>query len=359
MGGLLLLGCPSKAPPTPPDGAGPPPPSADRTGDPAAPTAPASADDDGPRYVMLGDGATLASGFSATADTARAHDPAPDAQGLGRYWILRRVAAHGEWLEVETVETTEPGFFHCVPALRAFDGYALRLYVRAEEAEPVTRRDVVVTLANRNRVTLSPGVRVTPPAREGEPATVLVDPPLPLTLPADAIGRDYAAPIRLDGGEPVAHVGRSALQLTEELALPERLGSMVLAAREQGPLTVITVADPCVRYELHVPTAAVEPPRGLGHGGGLGGGRTPRHAIAANAPVYWANGERAGVTRYEVERTDDPVRREVGRTCFAHALTRPPQSADPVLVLCFDAPDVRALGPEDGPDAKPLSSPSP
>lgn len=302
---------------------------------------------DGPRYVMLGDGGTLASGFSATADTARAHDGSPDAQGLGRFWILKQVSNHGEWLEVETVETTDEGFHHCEPALHGLDGYALRLYVRVDQTERVIRREVSITVEGGNRVTLSPGVRVAPPAREGEPAWALVDPPLPLSIPADAIGRDYATPVRYDGGKPVGFVGPDALRLTNELELPEHLGWAVLARHDEGPLAVITVADPCVRYELRVPAAAVEEPQEQGGLGLVGTGRRTRHVIAGGAPVYWANGERAGVTRYEVKRHDEPLRREVGRVCFAHSLTSTPQSADPVLVLCFDAPDVHTLPPSE------------
>lgn len=337
---LGLLGCPPKAPPSAPDGGSAPASAEDETSPEA--TEAGAVSEPGPRYVMLFDGATLASGFDATADTARAYDSQPDASATHGYWILRLIATHGEWLEVETVETD---VHQCQRALPGLDGYALRLYVRTDETATVTRREVTVTVDGGNRVTLSPGVRVVPPERVGEATLALVDPPLPLAIPADAIGHAFAPPRRYDEGESVGSVPRSTLRLTPEIELPERVGWRVLSRRDEGPVAVITVAEPCVRYELHVPAAAVEEPQELGGLGGRGAGLPPRYALAADAPIYWANGERAGRTRRELERSDEPLRREVGRVCFAHSLTWKAQSADPVLVLCFDETDVRAVEP--------------
>lgn len=328
-----MLGCTPATATTPP---GEP----TTTATPTQPEGPV-ASDASPRYVMLWNDATLASGLDETADTARASDSRHDGPGTERFWIFEHVATHGAWLEVETVETE--GSHQCEPALPGLDGYALRLYVRAEQTATVTRREVTVTVAGGNRVTLSPGVRVVPAAHEDEPGLVMVDPPLPLRLPQDAIGRDYAPPLRYDEGEAVGSVGPDALRLTDEIRLPDRLGWAVLAREVQGPLTVITVADPCVRYQLHVPTAAVNEAGGIGYGSGSGRGAAPRYSIPGHAPIYWSNGERAGETRYEVRRSDEPTRREVGRVCFAHAVMSRAKGSDPTLLLCFDELDVHAL----------------
>lgn len=349
---LLSLSCAPKLASNPPGESS----AAARADERDAPSKVEPAHEAGPRYVMLSDGATLAAGLDPGADTARASDSQSDAPGLlRRFWILRKLATHGAWLEVETVETKDEGFHQCAPALPGLDGYALRLYVRSEETAAVTQREVSVTLPSGNRVTLSPGVRVTPPPREGEPAIAWVDPPLPLAIPPEAIAHDYATPRRYDEGESVGRVGRDALHLTSEIELPERLGWTVLARKVEGPLTVITVADPCVRYELQVPTAAVEEPGTLGYGSGSGRGRAPRFSISAGAPIYWPNGERAGQTRYEVKRSDDPARSEVGRVCFAHAVASGLDGRDPTLLLCFDEFDVHPLG---GAATSPAKSPA-
>ena len=147
--GLALLGCSGHTPATAPEASPPRPPRGDAT-----------ADSSEPRYVLLRDGATLASGMDPTADTARAFDSPREAPLTRMVWIMRLRERYGDWLEVETIEPATAQT-HCATALTGLDALVLRLYVRADDALTVTAREVAVTLPGGNRVTLGPGVRVT------------------------------------------------------------------------------------------------------------------------------------------------------------------------------------------------------
>lgn len=316
--------------------------------EPSAPPGRGDASEDGPdalRYVMLWDHATLASSPSSDAETARAEDPRPaDPEDLA-FWIMRMRATDGDWLELETVDTSTDDFFHCVPSLSALDDYRLRVFARRQDAAPVLRREVTVSLPGGNRVTLSPGVRITPPARDGELAAVHVFPPLVLPLPAQALGHDYPPPRRYDDGDAVATLHADSVRLTDAVELPPALHGQVFARRDEGDAAIVTLAHGCARYEVRVPASAVAPvePFGLG-----GLGMTPRtgarHRIAADVPVYWSSGERAGVTRRPILRYDEPSRREVGRVCFDHALSEATPTTE-ALTLCFDVSDVGPAKP--------------
>ncbi len=331
-----MSGC-AATPPAPPT----PPTSSSR-----ADTAPASdAEVEAPpRYVLLQESATLASGLDGTADIARALDPSEAGSLRPLMWLVRHIDTHGPWLEVETVETDIDGP-HCATPSRRLDGYRLRLFVRVEDVAPVVRRETTLELPNGNRVTIGPGMPVTLPGRDGGPTRVHTRPQMALPLPADAIGRDYAEPRHYDTGASVATLTLRPLRLTEDLRLPEHLAGMVYDRRDDGDAVVVTLADECMRYELRVPDSAIDPPQAYGVGGLGYRPPEPRYRITADAPIYWTNGERAGSTRHPIERHDEPSRREVGRVCFTHRITtgNRQHSSDPEFTLCFDAIDVTAV----------------
>ena len=351
--GLIMVGCARTSAETP---AAPP---TSRRSDPTRtteltePTEPTRSTVEPTRYVLLRPDATLASGFDPTADTAQATAPRDASPRHQVLWVMRLRATHGAWLEVETLDSSAAEFRHCHTARSALDDLRLRLMVRATDAAAVLRREVQVPLPDGQRITLGPGLRVTPPAREGAPAIVHTDPALPLPIPADAIGRDYAEPRHYDQHPVIATLQRHTLTILDGITLPDDLGWRVFGRRDAGDEAIVTLARPCVRYELRVPASTLTEPQVFGLGTlGTDPPTGPRHRIAAEAPIYWTNGEPAGATRREILRYDEPARREVGRVCFAHHVSSRREAVDPVLVLCFDAVDVEPVPRTSAPAAR-------
>ncbi|MEM9457671.1 MAG: hypothetical protein AAGF11_26060 [Myxococcota bacterium] len=351
--GLVTLGCARTSPEAPAA-----PPTSGRSGS-EDPTGPADTTDttdsrhEPTRYVLLREDATLASGFDPTADTAQASAPRDAPPRYQVLWIMRLRATHGDWLEVETLDSSAADFRHCHIARSTLDDLRLRLMVRAADAASVLRREVQVPLPDGQRITLGPGLRVTPPTREGAPAIVHTKPALPLPIPAAAIGRDYAEPRHYDQHPVIATLDRHTLTILDGITLPDYLRWQVFDRRDAGDDAIVTLAHLCARYELRVPASALIEPQAFGFGTlGTEPPTGPRHRIAAEAPIYWANGELAGSTRREILRYDEPARKEVGRVCFEHQVSSRRKVVDPVLMLCFDAVDVEPVPRDSTPAAR-------
>jgi len=339
----------------PADGpAAPSAPASDPAPSPAPAALPTAAAAGQPRFVLLGESTELFTGLDDSADHARALGPDEVGSPLGLTWLMRLIDVHGPWLEVETVEIP-PGHAHCTTPLMGLAGYRLRLFARADDAISVTTREVTMEIPGGSRVTVGPGMPVSRMGPGAPRAQVHTRPALDLPIPGDAIGRGYADPRHYDRGVAVARLRLGSLQLSDGQRLPGYLGDVVYDRHDEGDQARVTLAHECVRYELQVPADAVEPPE-FGMMGMLSGSEpdAPRYSIAADAPVYWSNGERAGVTRRVVTRFDDPARHEVGRVCFAHRIAtsrHQPGEHDDRLLLCLDHVDVRRVEPRPPPRA--------
>jgi hypothetical protein len=273
------------------------------------------------------------------------------AQGFGDLFAL--VAEHGDWLEVESVEV--PLGSHCQPINRELDPLRIRFFVRRQDALSVIKRVVRLDFADGTAATLAPGLTVT--ARDDGGHVVHTRGFAPTwRLPSDALGHAY----KPEALPPNPASGARQLVASADLAagvvrcggapLPRQAsakgeGQAVQQLRETAAGTLVTVGQPCARFEALVPAARLSKhPGPFGVMGGIDGAARGRPAARPGATAYFRSGRPAGRVRATASflREAEPVE---GRRCFLRALHTLGTRAlcdDPrcLLPLCFDRKDV-------------------
>jgi hypothetical protein len=239
-----------------------------------------------------------------------------------------------------------------VRGVRALESLRLRVFARADAAVPVTTRPVRLAWPDGTAVDLAPGVPLFD--RDGDRWRAgLGSVALEVALPADAVGRSYAA------GEPfglaargVAFVGDAevragALRLGSGRLLPTSgLPVPALFARETRPagkdvvarfdlgcgrVTARIAASSVGRLEAEPPeptAARAEPPAG-------------RLRVVAGATAYWPDGAVAGRADEEMAFHREVPSDHPHLRCLQRPLRhvrRGEQRIDPRnrLVLCFE-----------------------
>ena len=141
------------------------------------------------RFVLVRAGAMLHTALPPAGQSARLPVPTAavvDAPRASARFRLVRTA--GPWVEIETVTDPERGAPHCHAPPSAFAGMALRLFVAADDLQPVTARRVRVAQSG-GTLDLEPGVPVT---RSGERWRAFPDTNrVPVDLRADDVGTAY------------------------------------------------------------------------------------------------------------------------------------------------------------------------
>ena len=141
------------------------------------------------RFVLVRAGAMLHTALPPAGQSARLPVPTTalvDAPRASARFRLVRTA--GPWVEIETVTDPERGAPHCHAPPSAFVGMALRLFVAADDLQPVTVRRVPVAQSG-GTLELEPGVPVT---RSGERWRAFPDTNrVPVDLRADDVGTTY------------------------------------------------------------------------------------------------------------------------------------------------------------------------
>jgi hypothetical protein len=334
---VAAVGCtPSTSSPPPKPAVTPAP--ADTSTTASVGEAPSSAPQIAPGYVLLWDWTELRSAPSADAERAQATVTNPESRPrpTSRVWVMRAVRQDGDWLEVETIADSDA---HCVPDKWQLDNFALRLFVRAEDAILLTTRTVEAQLSNGNVVIFGAGL----PVVAGTPDHIIASVVWPFEVPDDALGHSYPAPGRRDQGpHATGTINPEALRIQDDFTLPSSLATSVLEVRElDGDWAMATVADGCVEYRLRIAKSEYDPSEPDVWGGLSGSMRDAQSmALPANTTLTWPDGSAAGTTRAEhlLEAESLVLETDDGRRCFEHMIDyAEPVAADPGLTLCFDA----------------------
>ncbi|MBI5517162.1 MAG: hypothetical protein HY909_25510 [Deltaproteobacteria bacterium] len=223
---------------------------------PQAPRSPSA------RSVVLPSGVALYATASDQDPVAHTTSEVPSA------W--RSVGRQGDRVRVESVEPSRSGR-HCAALDPGLAGLRLRLWAREGDLLPVVSRALTVDLGEGRSLTLSAGM----PAREHAPGRARVGAgPVTVWVPVGegGLASSYAAVEVLaapDGSERVG--GRDPLDLGAAGRLQgdgvHSLGLGIARRRPSRGGALAVVGARCLRAEVEVPTARIDPVLELSFGG--------------------------------------------------------------------------------------------
>lgn len=317
-----------------------------------------------PEYVVLKRAQPLYQAPSKKA--AKWLDPTYNAKDANEvpYWAWRVRGEQGGWVEVES-DMHSAVYHHCYDkAPYGLSNMALRFFVPSKALVPVTTEHTKITYQDGTNVSLSSGVALKPLGGKRYEAWTMHF-KFNVTL-SKGVGTRYTRtrPIFWDdhtqgerwrsdithklGGFPVEFSRPGwGVKVRENKALGNRR-MLVSAASVCAYFQALAVLPPREKqYAVNNPVIANILGSMMGGGGG-GGPLIDTVTVKAGAPVFWSDGQRAGIAIGEHEFIGVP---EIikGRRCVAAALAGEAGPANKSnTLLCFEKADAAVAQRQSG-----------
>lgn len=254
---------------------------------------------------------------------------------------FRMLRERDGWAWLETLGA--PDESHCATSLRSLEALRLRLYTPLAALVPVTVREITQTFDDDTSVHLARGVPLEPVSGDRLYRLHLGGLRTVLRLDRDAIGTRYlpSAPIerrpraQVLRGDVLAS-GAVILGSTGRVTGPPSAVLAVYSHEEGAGDARLEVRPRCGSLRVRVPAHAVQPAL-----------PSPLRAdppsppfVVPGAAVFWANGQRAGMTTAPAAVRDEvAVDGPRDHRCFRHPLGHD-RRASRSVVLCFRRRDV-------------------